>query len=502
MGREEPSGLPAPPAAGDAAFTAGLRDALEQAGYTEAGLRAVQGRDEEGPDGRPNLAYYLRRLAEPTPLHTLVRLFTLNVTVAEDEARAALAPVPLESVLASGLVEPAPGGGVRSPFAMSITGGLRLVHDPSGSAFAGIGRAHVAGVGASALTLAGVTPRRPTGRTLDLGTGSGIQALLAAPHSDTVVAVDANRRALGFTAFNAALNGVGVGTRLGDWYDPVAGERFDLIVCNPPYVISPETRYQFRDGGMPEDRLCATIVRRAAAHLTEGGVAVVLANWGHHAPGEWWEPAARWVDNLGCDAWLLHDETFEPLDYAAVWNRGRDEPAYADALDRWTAYLAGCGIVAVTAGVVLLRRRAGTRNWLRTAGPPTLAEPLGEQIARVFAAEDLLTEGDDVVRQVRLRLPADHRLEFGMRAGDGRLAVADTRLRLLRGLRSEVAVDDDVLHLLARCDGRHRVGDVAMGLAEARGEDPDVVTAAVVAVARRLLALGLAEPSPDAPTKR
>lgn len=484
----------APPTVGEPALASALREGFAAAGYTEDGLRELQGPGVETADGRPNAAYYERRLAEPTPLHTLARLFVLNVAVSRDDAAGAFAPLDLDTVVAAGLVQVVAGGTeVRSPFAVSaVHGDLLLAHDPSGSAFEGIGADHVAGVGASSLAVAAATTRRASARTLDLGAGAGIQALLAAAHSEAVVAVDANARALGFTRFNAALNGLAVETRLGDWYEPVAGERFDLIVCNPPYVISPETRYQFRDGGMAEDRLCAAVVRDAAAHLEDGGFAVVLCNWAHRGQGEWWEPAARWVEGLGCDTWLLHDETFDPLTYAAVWNRGGGEPAYGDALDRWTAYFSACGIVAVTAGVVVLRRRSAAGGWLRTAGPPTLTEPLGEQIERVVAAEDLLAGEDDAVGQARLRLPDDHRLEFGMRAGDGRFTVADARLRLVRGLRSEVAPDEDVLYLLARCDGLRTVAAIAAELAAAK-PGGDEVAAGVRAAARRLLELGLVE---------
>ena len=50
---------------------------------------------------------------------------------------------------------------------------------------------------------------------------------------------------------------------LGDRFDPVAGERFELIVANPPFVISPSRRYLFRDSGLPVDELCRSIVRAA-----------------------------------------------------------------------------------------------------------------------------------------------------------------------------------------------------------------------------------------------
>ena len=57
-------------------------------------------------------------------------------------------------------------------------------------------------------TLAHLTVRRPATRALDLGTGCGAQALWLARHSESVVAVDVNPRALALASFNASLNGI------------------------------------------------------------------------------------------------------------------------------------------------------------------------------------------------------------------------------------------------------------------------------------------------------
>lgn len=78
-------------------------------------------------------------------------------------------------------------------------------------------------------------------RVLDLGTGSGCIAVTIAlerPHA-IVVAADASRDALAIATDNARRLGAdGVRFRQGDWYGAVAGERFDLIVANPPYVAA------------------------------------------------------------------------------------------------------------------------------------------------------------------------------------------------------------------------------------------------------------------------
>ena len=114
-------------------------------------------------------------------------------------------------------------------------------------------------------TLANLTVRRPVARALDVGTGNGIQALLASRHAEHVVATDVNERALAFARFNLALNGVSnVELRQGSFLEPVEGERFDLVVANPPYVISPESSFVFRDSGLGRDRVSELVVRGRA----------------------------------------------------------------------------------------------------------------------------------------------------------------------------------------------------------------------------------------------
>src|SRR3712207_1081887 len=77
----------------------------------------------------------------------------------------------------------------------------------------------------------------PRASVLDLCTGSGILALTAALRgARSVTAIDVSRRAVLTARLNARLNGVRVRALRGDLFNPVAGQRFDAIVSNPPYV--------------------------------------------------------------------------------------------------------------------------------------------------------------------------------------------------------------------------------------------------------------------------
>src|SRR5262249_5156058 len=130
---------------------------------------------------------------------------------------------------------------------------------------------HVLGVSAPARVLAWLTVRTEVSRALDLGTGNGHQALIASRHADEVTAVDINPRALRFARFNALLNNAVIDFREGNLFEPVDGERFDLIVANPPYVISPEHDITYRDAGLPGDSFSELIVRKLPAYLEPGG---------------------------------------------------------------------------------------------------------------------------------------------------------------------------------------------------------------------------------------
>lgn len=124
---------------------------------------------------------------------------------------------------------------------------------------------------------------KPHSRVLDLGTGSGALAvtlMLELPEAD-VTAVDRSREALLVAMANAARLGASVSFVLGDWFASLGGERYHLIVANPPYVASGDPHLSEGDvrfepttalasGPQGLDDL-ATIVAAAPAHLEAGG---------------------------------------------------------------------------------------------------------------------------------------------------------------------------------------------------------------------------------------
>jgi hypothetical protein len=448
---------------------------------------------------RVDLPLYLQRLAAPTPLNTLVKLFSLDQWVDEDAAAAAVAPIRLGELGACGLLL-REARGVRALVGLAVHRDLLLAHDRLAPERSGLEPDHVLGTNAPAMTLDCLTVRRPVDATLDLGVGGGVQSLLAARHSRRVVAVDKNPRALQFARFNARLNGVaGVDLREGDFFAPVAGERFGLIVCNPPYVISPDARYIFQDSGRVRDAVCEEIVRSAPRYLEEGGFATVVCNWALRAGEDWRDTPRRWVEGSGCDGWLLHGATQDGLTYAAVWNRGVDKDAYAAAIDRWLAYYRAEGIESIAMGVVILRRRAGT-NWVRAdALSPDPQEPCHEHILRVFAAQDLLASlaGDEDFLAQTFRLAKDHVIKQKLRLRGSEYVIEEAEIQLEGGLGFRGTVDPYTLHLFQSCDGRRSLAETVDEMARRRGIDHGRLSGVVAEAARKLAALGFLVPSRD-----
>lgn len=241
---------------------------------------------------------------------------------------------------------------------------------------------HVLGLGGASVTLARITPRRDVGRALDVGCGAGVQVLHASRHAGRIVATDTNPRALALTSLSLALSGIpaeSVDVRLGSLFGPVADERFDLVVSNPPFVISPSHRFTYRDAGLAGDEISRLVVRGAAAHLAPGGMAAVLGNWLHVTGEDWTERVAEWVAGTGVNAWIVERDSQSVSDYAATWLRDAgitEGRQFDDAMQEWLDAFADESAEAVGFGwfVLVDPRHDGQGEW---SGGPTEARDRG-----------------------------------------------------------------------------------------------------------------------------
>lgn len=452
---------------------------------------------DDGPGADDGDVPVLVRRLDGSPLAAVVRLCLLQLPVSREELAGALGPEALGALAKLGLV--VADGPAIVPRArivpsrgllLAFDGFARGADDPPG---------YVAPFTPTASWLAALTPRRRVGRALDVGTGNGVHALLAAAHASSVVATDVNPRALAFTQINAALNGLSnVETRLGSLFEPAAGERFDLVTCNAPYVVSPESRWQYRDGGLPADEFSRQVVQQAAAALADGGFASTLVSW--LAPNEDGADDAleSWLAGCGCDAWVLSLEGSEPLEHAAGWNEhlSSDPAAFGAALDDWSSYFARLGVGWISEGAVLLHRRDGATNALRidNADSDDL-EDAGPQIERVFASLarlESMSERAEVLDAVVV-LAASARVE---RSRPARSDDVETTLTLEEGTLVSFELDPDVAEVVEELDGkrtlRRALGRVVAEY-ELDADEADELREDTLDEIEDLLGLGLAE---------
>jgi hypothetical protein len=477
------------------------RQSFDATGYTLDALT-----DRLGPHAFTHLAGgelapVVRATRTGDRLDTLLRLFVAGIPVPLDAARSALAPLPVEAWQTGGVVA-VDGKDVRGRIAIRPLGGSQdwlVAHDLPRTAGAAVAGDHVLGVSASTMALAGATIRRPIEAAFDLGTGCGIQALHLSSHSSRTVASDLNPRAAACATLTMELNAIdSVEVRVGDRFGAVSGETFDLIVANPPFVISPSQRYLFRDSELAVDDLCRSIVRSAPAHLSVGGHCQVLASWAHAQGEDWRDRLSGWFEGSGCDALVLQRETLEPGAHAASWLRQTEPPSeWQREFDAWLDYDETNRIEAIGFGLISMRKRESGRPWFRAEDAPQDFEmPCGDHLGAVFELADFLDAhpADDLLR-VPLRVAPDVVLDERARPTADGWSVTDRRLRQTGGLRFEGRVDAAVAALVAACDGSRPLVGVLAEAAEAGGSDPSSLTGAALPVLRRLVELGLLLPA-------
>ena len=372
---------------------------------------------------------------------------------------------------------------------------------------------HVLGIGGAGLTLAGLTPRTPAARALDLGCGCGIQTLYLLQHCEHVTATDVSARALAFTAFNAALAGVGPGRLTlaqGSFLEPVAGQVFDLVATNPPFVITPASVREaglglmgYRDAGGP---VLPVLVPGIAAQLAPGGIAVMLGNWEHRGGQDWREHVGSWLCQ-DVDAWVVEREVQDPVAYAAMWLRDggltpeRDRAGFEAALDAWVGDFEARGVQGVGLGYVVLHRPATgvERPAWRVLEEVTTrpAGPLGGHLVQVLAAHEVLgAMDDDAVAGLCPRTAPDVTEERHLVPG-----ATEPTVILLRqggGLGRVVRADTAMAALVGVADGELTVGQVASAVAALTGQDAGVLRRGLVEAVRELAHAGMLTPSASA----
>lgn len=470
--------------------------ALKDAGYNLNSMRAVK----EGLVSQTRLetAVLDWRTEEPTPFNTLFRLFILGYPVPPSEAATALGGLALEPLVAAGILR-VEENVLRANALIGLWQDRFVFSDFAGRAAALA--EHVVGAAEASSSLSNLTVRRPVESALDVGTGGGCQALLLSAHSANVVGTDVSPRALNFAAANARLNGV-QNLRLcrGSFFEPVQGSEFDLIVSNPPFIISPESRFVFRDSGLPGDAVSRRVVEEAALHLKENGFATILINWHHKTSQDWAERPAQWVRQNGCDVFWLRCDTHDPVDYALMWMRNckqADSEQAEQTFQQWLEYYEALGAKKISFGAVVMRKRSNAQNWSRFdfLDRNVALGPASGQILRIFEAEDFLANlvDDEALLDQRFRVASAHVVEQNHRLENHVWQSSPARLRLTEGIEYFAAIDEHVMKLLASLESGKTLREVASALATELHADTNKVVPLSLAISRALLQKGLLE---------
>ncbi|PUA82823.1 DUF7059 domain-containing protein [Nocardioides currus] len=465
-----------------------LRAALVAADFTYDAVAGLLGETAHRALGRNETIPGVRRTADGSALSTLTGLFLLQTPATQTDAERAL-PGLVDRLCNAGLLEQSVGEVAARMDCRPYSGDdvdLWVVSDLTpglDGAPTKVGADHVLGISSASTSLAQLTVREEVGRALDLGTGCGVQALHLATHAADVVATDVNRRALWMTRFNAALNGVEVDVRDGSFFEPVAGERFDLIATNPPFVISPATgeRLVYRDSGLPGDRVVEDIVRAAPAHLVDGGLCQVLANWSILRGTDWDDRLGSWLTD-DCDALVVQREVIDPSEYVEMWLKDEGvhgTVAYPQRYDTWASWFDEQGIEGVGFGWINLRAGGSGRHRLEE-WRYDVEQPIGPAIADHFSAtrtpvdvDSHLTARPDVMQETQ--------------GAPGAEDPSTIVLRQQRGFRRARQVDTVEAALVGASDGDLSVGQILDALARLTDTPADQLRATYLPVVRELV---------------
>lgn len=262
-------------------------------------------------------------------------------------------------------------------------------------------------LGEDSYTLAYCTSRMLRQRSLDLCTGSGVHAILAAAHCEESLGIDVNPRALDFARLNASFNDCKVEFRGSDCFAEVSGD-FDLITLNPPFAPAPAgTSELYRAGGVTGETVTEQVVRGLPCYLRPGGI----FSMGTEAPrikggsplrrmGDWlgpgWGLAALYKHEFSIEDYI-QSHVLASIDYAG--------PQAEVNYERWLQVYLELGVTSMVAAQFFVVRGASfeaerhlstplvdhsdlTSDWLAALACSGPAVVLHENVRQVYSSQD------------------------------------------------------------------------------------------------------------------
>ncbi|MGB8402562.1 MAG: class I SAM-dependent methyltransferase [Mycobacterium sp.] len=476
-----------------------LLDALEadlrSAGYTTDGVAELLGPDANAALGRGVWWPALRATGEDR-LSTLIRLFLLGTDEPAPRAAAAFPSLSLEDLSAAGVLEVLDTVSATLDIRPHSDGerDFYVVSDQDAALRSGpVRRDHVLGIGGASMSLARAVIRTPVRRALDLGTGCGIQALHLNAHCEQIVGTDTNQRALDLAAATARVNDMSWDLRLGSLFEPVAGERFDLIVSNPPFVVGAGSQdYIYRDSGMAGDALCQHIIENVATYLNPGGTAQIMANWIVRSD-DWAERVRTWLAGSGLHAWVVQRELADPVSYVSLWlaDAGETTEQTARRGAAWLDWFAEQGITGIGMGLISLQVPSDGEKPEQMLEEITDEPVTGIEVQAFFARRRYLRNtSDEALLAARLSTAPVFLEEQWLPGSDGWQQIG-AAVRRPGGPAAVLGVDEVMRALLAGCRGEVPLGTLIQLLATHHEVDADALAQAALPEVRDAIGRGI-----------
>jgi hypothetical protein len=402
----------------DDADVPALRNAVSHiasAGYSETRVRARLGlSDLNDIRWRALPIYREEQLAVRDVLALAIDLFLLQGAIAEDELNRLFNKDDRDALIRTGLLSIDEKGVARSRASLFPVGDCLVFSDHAWPMLPHPGQANVPqdqvmSVGTDSRWLARVTMRRPVGATLDLCTGSGVHALLAASHSQRVIAVDINPRAAQCTRFNVLASGAtNVEVVVGNLYEPVRGERFDLITANPPFVPSPVNSILYRDGGHTGEDVQRQIVAGLPHHLAPGGIAQIVTELGERDDETISDRLRGWLGDAPMDIHILRLRVHSATSYAIGHAEGdHDYGAFLDSVHDWSDNLRTQCYSSIASVLLAFQWSDPTFGppWTRSEDSQPPLSDAGTEVEAMFTAERIARNPNlhEILERSRLR---------------------------------------------------------------------------------------------------
>jgi hypothetical protein len=347
--------------------------------------------------------YRSEHLASRDPLALAIDLFLLQGSLSAGELDRLFSRSERDVLIRAGLLAIDDMGMVRARAALFPVGNRLVFSDFAWPelphpGYTAVPRDYVMAIGLDSRLLGRCTPRRSFRNALDLCTGSGMQALLASSHARQVLASDINPRAARCTRFNAQASGAtNLEVVVGDLFEPVRGESFDLITANPPFVPSPFDTLRFRDGGRSGEDIQERLIAGLPHHLAPGGFAQIVTELGesddrpHNQNDSLVHRLRQWLNGAPMDIHILRLREHPAMKYAVGHAKGDDYQTFLDSTDAWASNLRSQGYARVVTLVISFQWSDLSCGppWTRIDQSPPPRRPAGAEIDCAFLAERL-----------------------------------------------------------------------------------------------------------------